>query len=225
MRMGNVLVATAFSFGWTSLFAESNAGQQILISGEFSEICGISIKLPSELTSAGTAKLLDCLGSYKADGGTLLSLAPQGFGSHDSSWTDRFPLLHIQHVGIDRVVKEKNSFISVSKSGSVSAREIVPGQCNVKAAEMISKIYGENWRGWLIEDSYKTKDKNASVPDYCVRYSPVNRCVRVVIGNSKSSATMQQYCVTRNSQDFDLDSGLSYNILLKIFRSIKFNES
>ncbi|TDY24086.1 hypothetical protein B0G81_4491 [Paraburkholderia sp. BL6665CI2N2] len=224
MRGRSILIATIFFSTWISSFAASNADHQLLISGKPSESCGISIELPSALSPDGKGKLLDCLGSYKSDNGTVLSLAPQGFGIHDPSWVERIPSLNIRRVGIDQMLRKKDSFIVADKNGNVHTRKIVPSACAVATSATSIKLNGRNWRGWLVEDIYKNSNRKITAPEYCQRYSSVNRCIRIVIGNSKSSATMQQYCVTRNAEDFDLDSGLSYNILLEMIKTIQFNE-
>jgi hypothetical protein len=218
-----MVVALILCFGWVSALAMSNSKRPILTSGESSAACGFSITLPPELTFDGKGQLQDCLGSYKSNGGTVLSLAPLGLGNHDSSWIDRIPSFHIQNVGIDRIIRTKNSLILINGNGIESAKQ-APSQCGIKAKELITKIHGENWSGWLIEDIYGISSIRKSIPDSCVQYSAANRCIRMLIGNSKSSVTMQQYCVTRNPQEFDLDNGLSYDIFLKVVKSIHFNE-
>lgn len=192
---------------------------------EFSEKCGVTLALPAQLLTNGHGKLGTCVGSYDAIGGTVLSLAPIDSGIHDTNWMDRIPMLHIRRVSIDEVIKnnEENIFHASSTSKTIIAAS-APMECKLRAKTTIAKIYGVNWHGWLVEDSYKANDKDASTPEYCEQYSETNRCVRMVIGNSKFSATMAQYCLTREPENFDLDTSLSYDIFLQIVKTIRFTE-
>jgi hypothetical protein len=117
-----------------------------------------------------------------------------------------------RNVSLFRIPQDEKAIMAASS----------PIECKFKAKTRIEKIDGENRHGWLAEDSYKTNDKSASTPESCGRYLKANRCVRMAIGNSKFSATMAQYCLTGNPEDFDLDAGLSYDIFLKIIKTIRF---
>lgn len=193
---------------------------------EFSEKCGISLTLPDELVPDGQGKLQTCTGSYKATGGTVLSLAPIYSGVRDSSWIDRIPMLHIRRIGIDEVIKKNEGGIfHRASTGKAIVSVSALMECKLKVKTTITKIAGTNWHGWLAEDSYNPAVQSTSLPEYCQRYSAANRCVRVVIGNSKESATMSQYCLIRNPGGFDLDAGLSYDIFIKIVKSIHFTEN
>lgn len=154
----------------------------------------------------------------------MLSIAPISSSARDSNWLERIPMLHIRHASVDEVIEnnEKNTFIFQHHLDGRLWAANYPVECKLKSGAEMEKIYGVNWHGWLAEDSYEVIDRSVSTPGYCERYSRHNRCLRMVIGNLKLSATMARYCLARDPKNFDLDAGLSHDIFLKIIKTIRF---
>ncbi|WP_156924650.1 hypothetical protein [Burkholderia sp. WSM2230] len=189
------------------------------------ETCGAAISLPAGLTSKeAQSKQRHCDKSYRSDGGTVMSLAPSDVNLHDPAWIDRIPVLHIERVGIeDALKKHANATFRQSTRGNVRSIDSPP-ECRVRGKTTLTNISGANWHGWLAEDTYALDTHAKSTPEYCQRYSRSNRCVRMLIGNSKVSATMSQYCLARDATSFDLDSGISYDVFRQIVDSLRFIE-
>ncbi len=192
---------------------------------EFSAKCGVTVMLPAQLLANGQGELRKCTGSYSAPSGAVLSLAPVDSSAHNPGWIDRIPMLHIRRIGIDEIIKKNEESIFYSNPiGRKVVAVNAPQDCKLKSRSTIKEISGENWHGWLAEDIYEISGHNTSRPEYCQQYLGGNRCVRMVIGNSRVSITMAQYCLAGNPNDFDLESGLSYDIFLKIIETINFSE-
>ncbi|CAE6770392.1 hypothetical protein R69749_01207 [Paraburkholderia domus] len=211
------------AFGCASASAEDVP--QTMQTKVFSEKCGLTLTFPAQLLADGQGTQISCVGSYEAIGGTLLSLAPIDSGVHDSNWLERIPMLHFRRVSIDEIIKNnKENIFHASPAGKMVVAASAPTECKLKSTTKIAKIYGVNWHGRLAEDSYKPNNKDGATPEYCEQYSEANRRVRMVIGNSKFSATMAQYCLTKDPENFDLDIGLSYDLFLQIIKTIRFSD-
>ncbi|WP_166486973.1 hypothetical protein [Cupriavidus necator] len=179
--------------------------------------CGINATLPAELASGDQVEFQPCNGSYKSAAGAVFYFAPSGFGAYDPNWIDRIPALRIKRIPVNEAIRS-----DFGRRLPITPR--APDDCGFIAYTKISKISGRNWRGWLAEDFYKTKKGNAGASDYCRMYLSDFRCVRMLIGNLKSSATLNQYCLPDKSGQFDLDRGITFEIFRKILNSLEFVE-
>lgn len=188
--------------------------------------CGLVLNVPAELPSDQGVQSDLCTSSYRDQEGALLLLGALLEGQRNPRWLDMMPSLRIYSKGIDELLSIDNeSGIRRDLSGLVqSMNDFAEKNCSLNRRTHMSKLSGGNWKGWIAEDSYQELSRATSRPEYCERFSEHNRCIRMVIGNSKESAVMGQYCLTRRDNDFDLDAGLSYNIFLKIVKSIRFVE-
>lgn len=213
-----LLALTLFSYGYASA-SQMDVAQTNVIS----EKCGLTLVFSNELIFGREGRRKTCVGSFEATSGTVLSLAPLDSDDHDSNWIDRIPVLHIQNMGIDELIKKNGGGIFGEHSTGKAVRTApAPAECQLQERSGINEISGLNWHGWIAEDGYAGSKRNSQAPEYCQKYSEINRCVRMVIGNKKMSATMSQYCLARDPKDFDLDGGLSYDIFKEIIKTIRF---
>ncbi|WP_244788434.1 hypothetical protein [Cupriavidus pauculus] len=188
------------------------------VSATRSDDCGIKAKLPTELSDDDRTKFQPCIGSYKSDQGAVFSFAPVSNGAHDANWIDRIPALHIRSVPI--LVERESNF-----GRNFSATPKAPRECNLVAISKIKDLSGRNWHGWLAEDNYRPKNKRKIGEDYCRTNFADRICLRMLIGNSKESAVMSQYCLPKENGFFDLDEGINYKMFLEIINSLEFIEN
>ena len=188
--------------------------------------CGLELSVPAELYPDQGSHSDFCPNSYLDSGGTVLLLGAVMGGHTNPSLLETIPSLRIYSKSIDNTLSANNgSGIRRSLNGVVENMDnFIEIDCSLKRKTQLSEISENNWRGWIAEDVYQEAENSGLRPDYCKRYSKKNRCVRMIIGNSKESAIMGQYCLTRLDEDFDLDAGLSYNIFLRLIRSIRFSD-
>ncbi|CAM2172516.1 conserved exported hypothetical protein [Paraburkholderia sacchari] len=221
MKTDFIVLVVVFSVNCGIAAASPNGAHKNTRHSDASENCGATIVFPGELSEGRNTSFPKCSQSYKASNGAVLSLAPSDSGPHDANWLERIPMLHTENIGLDDLINRNSTGIFVDSSRKVKIAP-APTECHLKTDARLSVITGPNWHGWFIEDSYRTIAHSPPSPKYCERYSKKNRCVRLVIGNLKASATMSQYCLTRDPKEFDHDGGLSYDIFYKIIQTMKF---
>ncbi|MFD1558165.1 hypothetical protein ACFSHT_21460 [Paraburkholderia silviterrae] len=206
-------IATAFTDGANQNTSTSNTTGN----------CGATIVFPDDFSDGRNMSFPKCSQSYETSDGAVLSLAPNDSSPHGANWLEQIPMLHIRSVGINDLINQNSTgiFMSISRKIKIAP---APTECHLKTTARLSVIAGPNWHGWLIEDSYQIISRISPSPEYCERYSEKNRCIRLAIGNSKVSATMAQYCLTRDPKEFDFDGGLSYDVFYRIIKTIKFTD-
>jgi hypothetical protein len=70
-------------------------------SRELLETCGMTARMPADVFTERQTKLEACIGSYKAPGGTVLSLTPADHSSYDPRWLEQIPMLHVRDISIE----------------------------------------------------------------------------------------------------------------------------
>lgn len=189
--------------------------------------CGLTFNVPVELSFDQDMRPDLCSKTYLSLEGATLLLGALPEGQRDPRWLDVMPSFKIYAKGVDTLLSSTNeSGIRRGLSGPVDVmNDFAEKRCSLSRRTHISELSGGNWKGWIVEDSYQKLSKATSRPEYCAQFYEHNRCIRMLIGNSKAAAVMGQYCLTRRDDDFDLDAGLSYGLFLKLVKSIRFIDS
>jgi hypothetical protein len=190
-----------------------------------SSTCGLSVSIPKVLESIGDS-ISPCIGSYKNKEGAVLSLIVDKFQGASPNWIDKQPILHIYNIGIDDFLSEKKSQrnnFRVMPNGLVENRYPMTN-CGSPAKTNFIYLKGKNWNGWMAEDNYDEKEIDKSKEESCQEFKKINQCVRLAFGNKNISAVMNQYCLTKNYEEYDLDDRLSFKIFMEMILSIEFFE-
>jgi len=117
----------------------------------------------------------------------------------------------------DTVVLDSNGVPQLSSSNLVGAC----GQEKSRKIE-VAPISGENWSGWMWEQSFDVPKKKLTDP-YCQKFTPDYKCVTLTFGNDKISAIFPTYCFLRKKVD-NLDVELSFDVFTDMVKTIRFNE-
>ena len=94
------------------------------------------------------------------------------------------------------------------------------GQENVRTIS-VTPITGPNWMGWMWEQSFAAPKKK--LKESCQKFTPAYRCVALVFGNDKMSASFPTYCFLRKKVN-DIDTELSFDVFMDMIKTIRFNE-
>ncbi|RZT42790.1 hypothetical protein [Cupriavidus agavae] len=164
--------------------------------------CGVRATYSDSLSLGPEFWFRKCTG-YSTTRGGYFSFAPVGTGSHDPGWLERIPHLTIKRVPLKEAAKSR------------------PWVKRSTASYRVSEISGKNWKGWMVENVRMSKE-------YTTKYSHEPfvgefKCIRLLIGNSKASASMDEYCL-QDTEMYDIDGGINYPIFMGILNSVEFSE-
>lgn len=118
---------------------------------------------------------------------------------------------------------DQNGNIILDSAGFPVLIDLI-GDCGQEKTRKIetTPISGENWKGWMWEQSFAEPKKKLSSP-YCRKFTPKYRCISLVIGNDKVSAAFSAYCFLRKKVD-NLDDELSYDVFMDMIKTLRFKE-
>ncbi|MFM0730008.1 hypothetical protein PQQ52_05860 [Paraburkholderia sediminicola] len=185
--------------------------------------CGVDLFYPALKNFFDQEIKPECVGSYHSKEGAGI-VFDYTFGS-DPQETQKSIDISVIPIGIDK-------FVGTSNQKKSSVVEIVDGQprvmhwaglgneCHNLLRTSITPISTTNWQGWTVEDVYgksriKTRD--------CRIFSPEYRCISFVVGNSEMSAEFGGACFPRK-RTLSLNNGISYDLFMKMVKSIRFRE-
>ena len=186
--------------------------------------CGLSMQVPQLVNMFDQPLGFGCTGSYKNSDGAGLSMIfeydpNQGSGGSSLNF-------EIENIGIsEKIAKGDNSVLKIDEGNS----EPRPGPgaghprspCGVLSTVTVTPLAGENWHGWIIEESYGKPQKNCNLRK---EYTRAYRCVHLMIGNDKMVAQLDGVCLLRK-KEYSLVNGFSYDLFIDMVKSIRFNEN
>ncbi|NMG37423.1 hypothetical protein GRF61_23485 [Azoarcus sp. TTM-91] len=219
-----ILISTAAAlFSLPSLSHSTPEKNYLIKKNKPISTCGIKFKIPENLISDRNEIIKACLPSNQEN---LLSLGALFSDHGNPNWIDRFPFIRIKKNDINEILSRKNyTGIKINKNKILDTWiGSIEEECSLTRKTIFKRINGKNWEGWIAEDQYSTDAPSRPTPEYCSMFLSHNRCIRMIIGNSEATATMGQNCFTRQPENFDLAAGLSYDLFIKIVKSIEFEK-
>ena len=121
------------------------------------------------------------------------------------------------------VSEESNALVRTSEGTPVLSELNELGDCGQERHRkiMTTTIQGKNWNGWLFEQSFPAPQK--VLKNQCKMFTPAYRCVSIIFGNDRYSASMPSRCFLRKMVG-NIDNELSYDIFINMINSIKFKK-
>ncbi|PQV48093.1 hypothetical protein [Paraburkholderia sp. BL21I4N1] len=185
--------------------------------------CGLSMLVPQLLNMFDQPLGFGCTGSYKDNDGAGLSMIFEydpNRGSGGSSLN-----FEIERIGIDeKIAKRGSSLFKIDEGKSLpelgSGASVATSNCGTLPSVKVAPISGENWHGWIAEESFGKAPRNCKLSK---EYTRAYRCVHLMIGNEKMVAQLDGVCLLRKKED-SLVNGFSYDPFLDMVKSIRFNE-
>lgn len=119
--------------------------------------------------------------------------------------------------------EDSNALVRTSDGTPVLSELNELGDCGQERHRklMTTTIQGKNWNGWLFEQSFPAPKK--VLKNQCKMFTPAYRCVSIIFGNDRYSASMPSRCFLRKMVG-NIDNELSYDIFINMINSIKFRE-
>jgi len=190
------------------------------------ERCGMSFVTPNLKNVSDQTIGFGCTGSYKNGGQAVMDMDFQYDPNFDPRGGDNVNFV-VEGVGIDKKISSGRDSIfklTPGRKDPILASEATYKESNCGAPvvkTVISPIQGNNWHGWIAEESFG-KGRGRCVPDkeYTNRY----RCIHVMVGNDKMSAQLAGVCLLRNLE-YSLENGFSYDLFLKMMKSLRFSDN
>ena len=121
------------------------------------------------------------------------------------------------------VSEDSNALVRTSDGTPVLSELNELGDCGQERHRkiMTTTIRGKNWNGWLFEQSFPAPKK--VLKNQCKMFTPAYRCVSIIFGNDRYSASMPSRCFLRKMVG-NIDNELSYDIFINMINSIKFKK-
>jgi len=103
------------------------------------------------------------------------------------------------------------------------SNDVLDGDCGQEKTRRVevTPIQGANWSGWMYEQVFAAPKKK--LPSRCQKFTPQYRCVTLLFGNNKVSASMPNYCFLRKKVN-NLRVELSFDVFMDMIKTIKFEE-
>jgi hypothetical protein len=226
VRIAYVLILLFVCAGSFGEVRDSSMGGKIEWDSVDSKVagqCGFSVRVPRLLDVFDHSIGFGCTGSYKGEGTAILNMGieydpNQGAGGSNIGFV-------IQSVGISKkIAAEGDSIFRNSTNGVLpslwSGVAYKVSNCGSPTTVSIMPISGENWHGWLAEESFGKPPRGCKLVK---EYSPAFRCVHLMIGNEKMVAQLGGVCLLRK-KEYSLKNGFSYDLFVDMVKSIRFNE-
>jgi hypothetical protein len=190
------------------------------------EQCGMSLDTPNLKSVSDQTIGFGCTGSYKNGEKAVMDMGFQYDPNFNPRGGDSISFV-VEGVSVDKKISDgRGSIFQLNLEGGypnlspeVAYKESNCGDPVVKTT--ISPIMGENWHGWIAEESFsKARGRCAPAKEYTSRY----RCIHVIVGNDKMSAQLDGVCLLRKRQ-YSLENGFSYDLFFNMLKTLRFSEN
>jgi hypothetical protein len=190
------------------------------------EQCGVFLDTPDLKSISGQTIGFGCTGSYKNSEKAILDMDFQYDPNFNPRGGENISFV-VEEVSVDKKISDgRGSIFQLNPDGGyptlsseVAYKESNCGDPVVKTT--ISSIMGENWHGWIAEESFSTaRGRCVPAKEYTSRY----RCIHAIVGNYKMSAQLDGVCLLRK-QEYSLENGFSHDLFFNMLKTLRFIEN
>jgi hypothetical protein len=190
------------------------------------EQCGMFLDTPDLKSISDQTIGFGCTGSYKNGEKAVMDMDFQYDPNFNPHGGDNISFV-VEGVNVDKKISDRRgSIFQLNPDGGhpnlspkVAHKESNCGDPVFKTT--ISPITGENWHGWIAEESFsKAHGRCAPAKEYTSRY----RCIHVIVGNNKMSAQLDGVCLLRK-REYSLENGFSYDLFFNMLKTLRFIEN
>lgn len=182
--------------------------------------CGVFIKVPRLNNIFGQQIGFGCTGSYKNEKHAIMDMDFQ-YDPNNNAGGEHVALV-VDGGGIEEKIDSGQGIFERDKSKprSIMWKHVASEEdnCSYGSAVTVTPIYGENWHGWIAEESFVRRRRNCQ---YVKERTRNYRCVHVMIGNEKMTAQITGVCLLRK-REYSLERGFSYDFFMEMIESVRF---